>query len=396
MIQKNKGSSVSLGGSCRSAAFSDDGSCSQLSVRDTKIGRDITFGSSGSGELPVERKSATGRFMEKLFGDHVVTSQMIAGPGRFKHESRPRVLLAATVYNNTATNLWIATINTNQRGVARDPATANRYLKAFTFSTEHEARESAIANAPPKMVAFSDNSVCSMCNGKFAVFRRGGNCRNCGVCVCTNCATTWPAKSVPETYNLKKEANLKVCIACHSLRSSFKQALLDGDFEEAVVLYGTGNVNLRTPFPVSNKKEEVMYPIHAAVEGGNIDILRWLLDDHCCPTKLVRTDCSKKSQHGTDIPIVTSKGRSMLGIAIDRVKVDIMRYLVVECGVSIYECIDLKNSLRALEATLTHLPSTKYLPRFRDEKLLMTNRWDNASFDEISEPSSLGVDEPIF
>lgn len=187
---------------------------------------------------------------------------------------------------------------------------------------------------------------------------------------------------------------MKVCVSCNSLSTSFKKALSQGDYEEAVALYGTGNVNLRTPFPVTNKKEEIMYPIHCAVEGGNIDVIRWLIDDHFCPIKLIRTGASaKKTRGSSDVPILTSKGRSILSIAIERVKVDIMRYLVIECGVSIYESTDLKNSLRALEAALIALPSSIVRATPRSEQ--PSARWDKAEFDDISEPSSLGVDEAI-
>jgi len=138
-----------------------------------------------------------------------------------------------------------------------------------------------------------------------------------------------------------------------------------------------------------------MHPIHCAVEGGNIDILRWLIDDHFCPIKLIRTGAGKNRRGGADVPILTSKGRSLLSIAIDRVKVDIMRYLVIECGISIYESTELKSSLRALEAALIAIPSTVDSRSGPRDELPVCTRWDKASFDDISEPSSLGVDEPL-
>jgi hypothetical protein len=196
---------------------------------------------------------------------------------------------------------------------------------------------------------------------------------------------------IPATYNLKNESLVKICLSCDSLSRSFKTALLAGDYEEAVALYGTGNINLRTPFPVSNKKEELMHPVHCAVEGGNLGILRWLIDDHFCPIKLHPTKRAKRA--GPDIPILTSKGRSVLGIAFERLKIDVMRYLVVECGVSVYESKDLKSALRALEAALTALPHTiSHVPVRPDTPDIA--RWDRASFDDMSEPSSLGVDAP--
>jgi len=199
---------------------------------------------------------------------------------------------------------------------------------------------------------------------------------------------------IPETYNLKKASSVKICKSCDFLASSFKKALLIGDYEEAIALYGTGNVNLRTPFPVSNKKEEVMHPVHCAVEGGNIDVVRWLIDDHYCPIKLVRAGGAKKKRGAADVPVQTSKGRTVLSIAMDCLKVDIMRYLVVECNVSIYETSDLKSALRGLEAALLYLPKPEesILPR---SDVPVATRWDKASFDDISEPSSLGESERL-
>jgi hypothetical protein len=343
--------------------------------------------------------------MEKLFGDQVTDEAKQAYLPRAEpsptgsvsshmsfqqpEQIHSRILLTATVYHNTATNLWIATINTNQKGVAKNPATASKYLKAFSFGSEKEARESAIANAPPKMISFNESNNCFICKGKFAMFRRAHHCRNCGICVCSTCSTTWPAKMIPDTYNLKKETQVKICKTCDFLSGAFKKSLADGDYEEAMALYGSGNVNLRTPFP-QKKKEEVTYPIHSAVEGGNINIVRWLMDDHFCPIKVIRTGSSKKPKRGgsADLPILTSKGRSVLGIAMSGLHVDILRYLVIECGVSIYESKDLKGSLRALEAVLLALPER--IGERRGD--LTVARWDDASFDDTS---TLGADETL-
>ena len=399
MMQQREGSNRSLGGSApgsrRAYTISDDGSYMSPPQSDNKIGQDIiTFVPSNGRQTRPKVKPTKSGMMEKLFGDQVKKIPKSPPSGTFNYEVRPRILLAATVYHNTATNLWVTTINTNQRGVARDPATANRYLKAFSFATEKAARESAIANAPPKMIPFADAPCCFMCKGKFAVFRRASHCRNCGVCVCPSCTTSWSAKCVPDTYNLKKEANVKVCLACNSLSTSFKKALVDGDYEEAVALYGTGNINLRTQFPLSGKKEEIMFPIHCAAEGGNLDVLRWLLDDHNCPYKIIPSNRSTKSRNSPGVPILTSKGRSMLSIAVDGIKVDVMHYLVAECGISVYECSDIKSALRALEATLVCLPPIRDSGRLQLDEIPDFTRWDKASFDELSEPSTLGLEGP--
>lgn len=372
--------SIGPGIQARSRTMSDDRS---TVTADANIGRKIGFVRHKSVSSVSDAGCKAG-LREKLFGDQVAPN----GPAV---KMRPRILLAATVYHNTATNLWITTINTNQRGVAKNPALANKYLKAFSFSTEDEARESAIANAPPKMVPFSESPNCFTCQGKFAMFRRASHCRNCGICVCAPCSTMWSSKMIPDTYNLKNEANVRVCNSCTTLSNEFKKSLLAGDFDNAVALYETGNINLRTPFPVTSKKNEVMHPIHCAVEGGNNDLVRWLIDYHYCPVKLVRSGSNKKAKHSPDVLIQTSKGRSVLSIAIDRLKVDILRYLVVENGISIFEAKDLTTSLRALEASLMALPRTSDSLQQGDTSA----RWDKTSFDDMSEPSSLGEDENL-
>jgi len=179
------------------------------------------------------------------------------------------------------------------------------------------------------------------------------------------------------------------------LSAAFKKSLLDGDYEEAIALYGSGNINLRTPFPQhSKKKEEVMYPIHCAVEGGNIDLVRWLMEDHFCPVKVIRTSTAKKPKKGgsPDFAILTSKNRSVLSIAMEGLHVEILRYLVVDNNVSIYEAKDLTVSLRAMEAVLLALPVG--FGDYRGDDFV--HRWDDAVYDgETSVASSLAADFSI-
>lgn len=364
-----------------------DADSSRLIIKDWKI----TSDTSGSGQVGRKSHEKLG-IMAKLFGNQVYKPIVLAG-GKPECKIRPRILLAATVYHNTATSLWVATINTNQRGVVKNPAKANKFLKAFSFSTENEARESAIANAPPKMVPFSESPVCFICEESFAVFRRAVHCRNCGVCVCNGCSTTWYSKMVPATYNLKNEANIKICRSCSTLSSSFKKALLNGNLEDAIAIYGTGNINLRNPFALSSKKDELMHPVHCAAEGGNLNILRWLIDVHFCPIQIHLTGDSSSTRNlrgVSDSPILTSKGRSVLSIAMENLSVDMMRYLVVECSLSIHMCKDLKAALCALEAALTALPKAKNSQSATFPAYLSTNamRWDQASLDDDAISSS--------
>ena len=186
----------------------------------------------------------------------------------------------------------------------------------------------------------------------------------------------------------------KVCRSCNALSRAFRIALMEGDYEEAIALYGTGNINLRTPFPTSTKKDEITYPIHCAVEGGNIEIVRWLVDGHHCPIKKVQAGTKKARRGAPESLITTSRNRHVLSIAIQRLQVDMIRYLVVDCGVSIHESTDLECSLRALEAALMRLPRTvSDVPRPEGEN---EPRWDNASFDEVSEPSTLSGERSLY
>ena len=62
---------------------------------------------------------------------------------------------------------------------------------------------------------------------------------------------------IPETYNNNDESSVKICNSCDFLSKSFRQALLEGNYEDAVSIYNTGNVNLRCPF-MNVKGAEVM------------------------------------------------------------------------------------------------------------------------------------------
>ena len=354
---------------------------------DANIGRDVSFGRTVPKQCTLTPQSGRkdGGLMQKLFGDHreIESRSLSSGTAGFQLPFRihSRILLTATVYHNAATNLWITTINTNQRGVATNPVTASKYLKAFSFASQKEARESAIANAPPKMLPFSESSNCFICNGNFAVFRRPCHCRNCGVCVCSGCTMTWPSKMIPETYNLKNEKHVNICASCDGLSESFKTALLKGDSEMTVALYGTGNINLRTPFPAGkkDKKGETMHPIHCAVEGGKLNIVRWLLEERYCPVKKVASGNSRKKR-GIDIPILTSKGRSVLNIAMTSLQVEVLRYLVVDKSVSVFEIKDLALSLRALEAVLVAVPAPAASLQTSDN----VARWADEGYDVAS------------
>lgn len=201
------------------------------------------------------------------------------------------------------------------------------------------------------MLPFDENHFCFTCSAQFSVFKRASHCRNCGVCICNNCSVSWNKVCIPETYNIKGESSIKVCKTCDSLSKKFKRALLEADYEGAITIYNTGNINLRCPF-VTNKGDEAMLPIHCAVQGGNLDILQWLVEVHFCPLKRIRTGNNKNKSEQADELITTSKDRSVLEIAMADQNVEILRYLVNERNIAVVGIRDLNVALKALEAVL--------------------------------------------
>jgi hypothetical protein len=161
---------------------------------------------------------------------------------------------------------------------------------------------------------------------------------------------------VPETYNTKKEGSVNVCKTCDWLCTAFRLALLEGDQDKAIALHATGNVNLHTSF--GNVKGELLFPVHAATMGKSLVLLQWLVDENCCPIKSMRVSGLGKDSYGKYTAIVTSKNRSLLGIAMENESVDIVRYLVVDKGIALAGEKDVSADmlLRNLDAVLHLLP----------------------------------------
>lgn len=294
-------------------------------------------------------------FSKSIMCMSMLNSPNLPGPIRTRH------LLTASVYHNRQTDIWITTINMSQKE-AVTKSNAAKYLKAFSFPTEHEARESAYANAPAQMIPFDESPHCFTCDARFSIFRRASHCRNCGVCICNSCSNNWNKVCIPETYNIKNESTVKVCRSCNTLSRMFRSALLDGKYENAITIYNSGNINLRCPFATTSKGEESMLPIHCAVEGGSLELLQWLVDVHFCPIKRIRTKNGRTNAQNTDVLITTSKGRSVVDIAVKECNVEILRYLVNEKNASVTGIKDLNLALNALEAVLKTAPPTLDTP----------------------------------
>lgn len=151
---------------------------------------------------------------------------------------------------------------------------------------------------------------------------------------------------------------MNVCKACDWLCTQFRLALLAGDQDKAIALHATGNVNLHTAF--AHVKGELFYPVHCAVIGKSLALLEWLVDEHCCPIKSVRVSGLGKDSYGKYTAIVTSKGRSLLGISMEDGSIDIVRYLVVDKGIALVGEKDVTPAMlvRNLDAVLRMLPSS--------------------------------------
>jgi hypothetical protein len=124
----------------------------------------------------------------------------------------------------------------------------------------------------------------------------------------------------------------------------------------AVDLYKTGNVNLRSPY-CFDKKEEAMYPIHLATVGGNLKLVRWLISEKFCPLHTVNQKKKGKNQVVLS-PVVTSKGKSVLEIALYHQRIDIVHYLVSEKKLSLFDekTLSTEVALANLTSVLNMLP----------------------------------------
>ena len=217
----------------------------------------------------------------------ISTSTLILPSG---HRFRTRQPLTSYLNYNETTNLWIITINTNQKHKStsgtdddnddndnNDTQTPNSiHLKAFSFSSEHAAREMAHVYAPPKLLSLKDKSHCFNCDAKFqslSIQKRPCHCRNCGVLICRTCLVRWHKFMIPDTYRYNRYSHknnssskqrrrhsqyVKVCKTCEYLSIAFKHALLDGNYEHASSLYRAGNINLRCPIMNVRKGNEIM------------------------------------------------------------------------------------------------------------------------------------------
>jgi Ankyrin repeats (3 copies) len=89
--------------------------------------------------------------------------------------------------------------------------------------------------------------------------------------------------------------------------------------------------SIRSPFCL-DKSGEDFYPIHMAILGGNLDVIRWIVEVRMVPLQMQR----KKGRKSMEVPILTSHGRSPMMIALLHQRLDIVQYLVAELNQSLF------------------------------------------------------------
>lgn len=100
--------------------------------------------------------------------------------------------------------------------------------------------------------------------------------------------------------------------------------------------------------------------MHCAVLGGSLSLLKWLVEDHYCPLRATSVGGRRRDSGNSYTPILTSRGRSVLGIAMENESLEIVRYLVVEKGMALAEVknLSLETTITTLQAALHLIPTT--------------------------------------
>ena len=227
------------------------------------------------------------------------------------------------------------------------------------FPTAEQARRFSQHCAPPRWV--TEREGCGCCGLRIsrvelAAFSLGRkhHCRNCGICVCGPCSRfTWPGAMLPPLYHRKGDKTAlpplakgartaRVCNGCHRSMESFRDALLGGDLHRALAVWEVGNINLACPYAIY---KDQAYPVHCAAEGGNLALLRWLVEARGCPL----------TEGGQPLRTKATR-RTVLAIAAERQHLDIL-YWACKCwGAQTTEILHLSVATRALAAYVSVAP----------------------------------------
>lgn len=165
-----------------------------------------------------------------------------------------RTLHSFSVHFSSQTGRWIATLAKVAEGESQNESLHKQRCIQTCFRSEKEAKHFARAFSPPKLMSPPSHS-CSVCSGSFSHRSCPHNCRNCGATIHDGCSTRWGRRQIPKTYVLNSQAlTVRVCKTCDWLSNAFCMALLQGKYQDAVTVFETGNVNLRSSFAGINKE----------------------------------------------------------------------------------------------------------------------------------------------
>ncbi len=217
----------------------------------------------------------------------------------------------------------------------------DKTISCGTFKTFSEAEQACLAFAPPeKQDSTREVTNCAVCHQACGfIKKRKKTCKNCGRWVCPQCSTRkWLRTMLPHTYVLdRSDPMVRICDTCYDTGGNFRQALLQGDESLCKQFHRMGCINLRTPYAIYQNER----PVHCAAHGGNLKILKWLIEDLHCP---IFTDAEKKVALGDGMQ------RSVLGIAARQGHLAIMRYLLFVHNCDIQEVTELPALWRTINA----------------------------------------------
>jgi Zinc finger, C3HC4 type (RING finger) len=123
------------------------------------------------------------------------------------------------------------------------------------------------------------------------------------------------------------------------------------------------------------------YPVHCAVMGGNLQLLRWLVETHGCPL-FVKSD----SMTGSKQSLRTTGNKSLIDLAMTgKPKLDILHYLVITHNMSVDDTTNPRMALRSLDALLREKDT--------DKKHLQASKEEPALIDDYGSEISTGTIE---
>ena len=148
-------------------------------------------------------------------------------------------------------------------------------------------------------------------------------CPRCAAC--SACADIfWPSDCLSADFNRKKERTLRICRPCNVSYITFRAHLEKGHLSGALEVFRCGRVRT-VSHPFGCSPADGAYAIHCAAAGGNVELVRWLVESMSVPVNV--TDKSK------NLPI---------RVAAKFNRGEAMRYLIQHCAQTVVSITDVK------------------------------------------------------